>query len=144
VIFKSPTRLAYQVSAGPTTERFLRGILERRILGLRCPECTKVYVPPRGSCPTCAAPCHEEVELPHTGTVTTFCVVNIPFEGQLLEPPYACAHVVLDGADVPILHLVGGCDVSKVHMGLRVVAEWSEEPTPTLASIRYFKPLDPL
>ena len=143
MIFESPTRLAYQVAAGPTTERFLRGILERRILGLRCPKCTKVYVPPRGACPTCAVPCSEEVELPHTGTVTTFCVVNIPFEGQLLEPPYACGHVVLDGADVPILHLVGGCDVAQVRMGLREKAVWSEEPRPTLASIRYFAPEEP-
>ena len=34
-------------------------------------------------------------------TVTTFCVVDIPFEGQLVKPPYACAHILLDGADGP-------------------------------------------
>ena len=138
--FRSPTKLTYTVSAGTVATEFLSAILERRIVGRRCPVCTKVYVPPRPACPTCAVLCEEPVELPEVGTVTTFSVVRIPFPGQLLEPPYACAHVLLDGADVPLLHIVGGVDVDDVRMGLRVTAVWSDEPEPTLASIRYFTP----
>lgn len=142
MIFESRSRLDYLVTAGPTTAAFLRGLLDRRILAKSCSRCEKVYVPPRGSCPTCGVPCVEVVELPHVGTVTTFCVVNIPFQGQLLEPPYACAHVVLDGADVPLLHLVGGCDADSVTMGMRVEAVWADELVPTLNSILYFTPVD--
>jgi uncharacterized protein len=136
----SPSRLAYTVTAGRITTAFIQGILEGKLLGRRCPDCSKVYIPPRGSCPTCAVPCRDQVELAGTGTVTTFCIVNIPFEGQLLDPPYACAHVLLDGADVPLLHLVGGCDVQEVRMGLRVSAVWAEDIQPTLASVMYFQP----
>jgi hypothetical protein len=46
----------------------------------------------------------------------------------------------LDGADVPLLHLVGGCDVQEVRMGLRVSAVWAEDIQPTLASVMYFQP----
>lgn len=137
---KSPSRLEYTVTAGRVTMGFIGGILEGRLIGRRCPVCEKVYIPPRGSCPTCAVPCTTEVELAGVGTVTTFCIVNIPFEGQLMPPPYACAHVVLDGADVPLLHLVGGCEVSEVRMGMRVEAVWSDDIQPTLASVKYFKP----
>lgn len=139
--FKQPIRLDYQVPAGPTTDRFLTGILEKKLLGRRCPACRKVYMPPRGACPTCAELCEEEVEVAQQGVVTTFCVVNIPFEGQLLTPPYACAHILLDGCDSPLLHLVGGCDAADVKMGLRVRAVWKDEVLPTLASISWFEPV---
>ncbi|MBK7774878.1 MAG: OB-fold domain-containing protein [Sandaracinaceae bacterium] len=46
--------------------------------------------------------------LPHTGVVTTFTVVRIPFEGQKLTPPYSFGAIVLDGADLPIYHLISG------------------------------------
>jgi len=136
----SPSRLAYTVTAGRITTEFIRGILDGKLMGRSCPACERVYIPPRGSCPTCAVPCRDQIELAGTGIVTTFCIVNIPFEGQLLDPPYACAHVLLDGADVPLLHLVGGCDVAEVRMGLRVEAVWSDDIQPTLASVKYFQP----
>ena len=74
-----PARLDYTFTAGEATSRFLKGIKEKRILGERCPVCQKVYVPPRGACPEDGVPTAEQVELPHTGIVTTFCVVNLDF-----------------------------------------------------------------
>ena len=44
----------------------------------------------------------EEVELPDTGIVTTFCIVNVPFLGQKIEPPYVSAYVLLEGADIAL------------------------------------------
>lgn len=140
--FRAPVRVAYEVTAGTVTKRFLQAIEEGRFEGRRCPACTKVYLPPRGSCPTCAVPTTEPVDVGPHGTVTTFSVVRIPFEGQVLEPPYACAHILLDGADVPLLHIVGNCDVDQVRMGMRVAPVWAEERKPTLASVRYFHPID--
>lgn len=139
---KCPTRLTYVVTPGRVTDSFLRHILERRLVGRRCPACEKVYLPPRGSCPTCAVPCTTEVEVAHTGVVTTFSVIRFPFEGQLLPPPYACAHILIDGTDVPMLHLIGECPPAEVRMGMRVEAVWSEVPAATLASIRFFRPID--
>jgi hypothetical protein len=141
-VMKVPTRLAYTVTAGEVTTRFLSAILQQRLVGQRCPACEKVYIPPRGSCPTCAVPTTDPVEVGPRGTVTTFSVVRIPFEGQLLAPPYACAHVVLDGADVPLLHIIGECDVDLVRIGMRVEPVWASPIEPTLASVRYFRPVD--
>lgn len=140
--FRSPTRLAYTVTAGATTADFLRGILNRELIGRRCPSCEKIFLPPRGSCPTCGVRTTEQVALSQKGTVTTFSVIRIPFEGQVLAPPYAAAHILLDGGDTPLLHIVGDCDVDKVRMGMRVEAVWAEDIQPTLASVRYFRPID--
>jgi uncharacterized OB-fold protein len=137
----SPTRLDYVVRAGTVTGAFLRHVLERRLVGRRCPGCAKVYLPPRGACPTCGVEMTDEVEVAQQGNVTAFSIIRIPFEGQVLEPPYAAASILLDGADVPLLHIVGGCPVDDVRLGLRVEAVWADEPAPTLASLRYFRPV---
>ncbi len=138
-LLRTPVAVDYEVHAGATTGQFLRGVLERRLLGRRCPRCARVYVPPRGACPTCGVPMADEVEVGQRGTITTFSVVRIPFEGQVLPPPYVCASVLLDGADVPVLHIVADCDCDAVRVGMRVEAVWGD-PAPTLASLRYFRP----
>ena len=76
------------------------------------------------------------------GTVTTFCVVNVPFYDQKMEIPYVSATILLDGADIGMMHLIQETDASLVHMGQRVEAVWvpDEEIGPTLESIKYFRP----
>jgi uncharacterized OB-fold protein len=140
--FVSPLRLEYTFIAGQATSRFLRGLADGRILGQRCPSCSKVYVPPRGGCPTCAVPTEEEVELSGRGMVTSFCIVNVPFAGQAVRPPYASASVLLDGADIPLFHLLQEVEAADVRMGMRVVAVWAplEERHPSMDTIRYFRP----
>ena len=136
----TPIRLTYTVHAGASLARFLGCLVEGRILGQRAPD-GKVYVPPRGACPVTGRPMTDEyVTVSDVGTVTTFCVINIPFEGQTLEPPYIGAAILLDGADIPIFHLVGGVDPDAVRMGMRVRALWRDEPIPSLATIAYFEP----
>ena len=58
-----PIRIDYQFTAGLAQSRFLKGIAEGKFLGQRCPKCQKVYVPPRGSCPTDGVATTDEVEL---------------------------------------------------------------------------------
>lgn len=141
-VIQTPARLDYTFTAGEATTRFLRGIENRRILGERCPVCQKVYVPPRGSCPIDGVPTAEQVELPHTGIVTTFCVVNLQFYGQELEVPYVCATVLLDGADIGLFGLVQEIPFDQVRMGLRVEAVWvdDDELAPDMTAIRWFRP----
>jgi uncharacterized OB-fold protein len=138
----APVHLEYTACAGRALSRFLAGIAQGRLVGQRCPRCSKVYLPPRGACPKCGVATEEEVEVRDTGTVTTFCIVNVPFEGQKMKLPYVYASVLLDGADIPFSHLLTGCDAAQVRMGMRVRAEWRPpaELGPTLESIRFFVP----
>lgn len=138
----SPVNLEYMYAASPEESKFFRGLAEGRLVGQRCPKCRKVYVPPRGACPVDGVPTTDEIELPDKGTVTTFCIVNVPFQGQKIEPPYVSAYVLLDGADIAFLHLILECEASEVRMGMRVEAVWKprEEWTTDLNNIRYFRP----
>jgi uncharacterized OB-fold protein len=137
-----PIRLEYTVTAGRHYSRYLRALAEQRITGARCSKCAKVYVPPRGSCPTCGVPTDEEVPIGDRGTLTTFCIVNIPFANMPFDPPYIAAAVLLDGADIPIFHLVRGIPPDEVRMGQRLRAVWvpAEKLGPTVESIQWFEP----
>lgn len=140
MIVERPIHLDYLARPGTAQARFLKGITERKILGERCPECNKVYCPPRGSCPTDGVATAEQIELSGKGTVTTFCVVNIPFAGQEVECPYVSASVLLDGADIPLFGLIQEIPWEEVRMGLRVEAVWADELKPTLQSIKHYRP----
>jgi len=137
-----PVSLDYNYAASPEESLFYRGLNEGRIMGQRCPTCQKVYVPPRSACPADGTPTEEEVELSQTGTITTFCIVNVPFLGQKITPPYVSAYVLLDGADIAVLHLILGVPAEEVRMGMRVKAVWKpkDEWTFSLENIDHFAP----
>lgn len=138
----SPVHIGYDYAASPEESVFGRGLKEGRILAQACPKCHKVYVPPRGACPVDGVPTSEPVELPDTGVVTTFCIVNVPYLGQKIKPPYVSAYVLLDGADIAFLHLILGSEASEVRMGMRVRAVWKlpEERNFSLENISHFEP----
>jgi hypothetical protein len=87
-------------------------------------------------------PADAHAEVADRGTITTFCIIRIPFDAAPFPPPYAAVAVLLDGADMPIFHLVRGIPPEDVRMGMRVRAVWVDDAqlAPTLASIRWFEP----
>ena len=82
------------------------------------------------------------VEVEDVGVLTTFTIIRIPFEGQKLKPPYCFGAIVLDGADMPIYHLISGVPHDDIRMGMRVKAVWKpkEEWETSLENILYFEP----
>ncbi|MFE5701622.1 Zn-ribbon domain-containing OB-fold protein [Rhodococcus koreensis] len=138
----TPIDLDYLHSASAEESFYLRGLKEGKLIGGRTGPGGKVYIPPRSANPTDGIPTKEQVELPDRGIVTTFCIVNVPFLGQRIKPPYVAAYVLLDGADIAFLHLILDCDAADVRMGMRVEAKWKprEEWDYTLENIEYFRP----
>jgi uncharacterized OB-fold protein len=93
-------------------------------------------------CPKCASPLGADVEVGPRGTITTFCIVNVPFLGQKVKIPYVAAQIVLDGADISMQHLIQECEASDVRIGMRVEPVWKprDEWGPTLENIVHFRP----
>ena len=138
-----PISVTYDWSAGPGSSSYLNGILHGRLIGRRCPDCSLVYFPPRaGVCPKCGVMLGDDVEVASMGTITSFCVVNVPFLGQTIKIPYVAATIVLDGADIGVQHLIQECEATDVRMGMRVEAVWRPEAQwgPTLSNIAHFRP----
>ncbi|MCD7444640.1 OB-fold domain-containing protein [Streptomyces lincolnensis] len=120
-------RLDYTYSPGRAQTAFITALTDRKLVGERCPSCRKVYVPPRGACPTCGLATSEQVEVGPRGTVTTFCIVNIKAKNLDIEVPYVYAHIALDGADLALHGRIGGIPYDQVRMGLRVEAVWADD-----------------
>jgi len=119
---------------------------ERRLLGLRCPECERVYLPPRPVCGNCYAELSEWVEVRDTGVIRAYTVVHLPIldptTGQPRPAPYGMALIQLDGADTTINHYLAETDLSKLRIGRRVQAVWRPERRGNMGDILYFKLLE--
>jgi uncharacterized OB-fold protein len=137
-----PSSIEIQHTASLPESVFLRGLEEGKLLGARTGQDGKVYFPPKEADPATGLELDNYVELPDTGTVTTFAIINIPFAGQRIKPPYVAAYVLLDGADIAFLHLIQEIDATEVRMGMRVEAVWKprEEWGLGIDNIEYFKP----
>lgn len=134
--------LPYQYFAGKTGSRFLVTLRkEKKILGLKCARCGKVYVPPRLHCERhIQEKLTEWVEVRPTGTVTGFTVVRYAEPHQPVRPPYVLALVKLDGADTSFVHLLTGLAPSEARVGMRVKAVFSEKPDGSIRDIAGFEP----
>ncbi|MDT5361500.1 MAG: uncharacterized protein QOC69_3262 [Mycobacterium sp.] len=141
-----PSAIEIQHTASLPESTFLRGLEEGKLIGayaiLDGGGKGKVYFPAREADPATGRQLTEFVELPDKGTVTTFAIINIPFAGQRIKPPYVAAYVLLDGADIPFLHLVTEIDAADVRMGMRVEAVWRprDEWGLGIDNIEYFRP----
>ncbi|RST10429.1 DNA-binding protein [Streptomyces sp. WAC05374] len=122
----APARLDYTYAPGRAQSAYLHALAERRTVGERCPDCRKVYVPPRGACPTCGVATAERVEVGPRGTVTTYCIVNIKAKNLDIDVPYVYAHIALDGAGLALHGRIGGIPYDQVRMGLRVEPVWTD------------------
>jgi uncharacterized OB-fold protein len=137
----TPIRLEYDINAGTAAGKYLLGLAEGKILGARAEDSDQVYVPPRGSDPTSGSPTTIEVEVADTGTVTTFCIVNVPGLSEAApEIPYVCAQILLDGGNTPWFGLIQGLPAEDVRMGLRVHAIWADELKADASNIKWFEP----
>ena len=136
-----PHRLEYRLRPGTVWNHFIDGMAEGQIRATRCPACGKVYVPPRGACPSDGLPATEWVDLPDTGVLTTFAVNNVPAAGAP-EVPFISGYVLLDGADIAMLVLVSGVPWQEVRIGMRVKAVWvpDAERTRSVKNLKWFAP----
>ena len=97
--------IPYRHTAGKAATRFFRELKEnKRIVGVRCPSCRRVLVPPRGFCERCFVPVDDWVEVEDKGTLTTFTIVYAQFT-SLPPPPYCVGIIKLDGADLSLIHI---------------------------------------
>ena len=134
--------LPYTYFAGRVGSKFLTTIRdEKKIMGIKCNTCDKVFVPPRQTCDICLENIKDNwVDVADSGEVTNFTVVRYKDKHLPKEPPYVLAAIKLDGADSSLIHIVEGVDVNTVKIGLKVKAVFAEETTSTILDIDHFEP----
>jgi uncharacterized OB-fold protein len=138
--------MPYEWSIGKYGSMFFKHLREQgRFLGIRCSKCGKVRVPPRRLCGPCFEEMAELVELPLTGTIRAFSIVNYPFidpaTGLNRPIPYTYGYIKIDGSDNFFSHAISEIDANKIRVGMKVkaVLKKKEEMEGNIKDIRCFE-----
>ena len=141
-IYHGQINIPNTYSAGAVGSRFLIELRDKkRIMGMRCPTCNRVYVPARSICKDCFGQLDEWVEVSSKGTVLTYA---IDYEAKPIQPmaiPIVYGIIQLDGADTGFVHILGEVDPEQLRVGMRVQAVFKKEREGNILDIKYFKPL---
>ena len=137
-------KLDYQHARGPYFGRLFDEMQTAgRVLGVRCPSCESVLLPPRELCDVCFVKTGTWVDVADTGVLQAFSIIHLKFVGQTREPPYVYAEIMLDGAATKIIHVLDGLDVNTapkwLKPGVRVKAVWKSELKGALSDISHFE-----
>lgn len=131
----------FLVTVGNTGHKFLSEIRDNKtIMGIKCPSCKKVYVPPRLHCPACFVKMTEWVKLSGKGTLETYTIVRYQEPHMPREAPFAYGVIKMDGADTGMVHMVGRVDPKNIKVGMRLEPVFKEQREGSILDIDYFKP----
>lgn len=141
IVVEVPAHSNFLVSVGATGTEFLKAIRDnKKIMGIKCPSCGKVYVPPRLHCPKCFVRMSKWVELSGKGTLSTYTIVRYEEPYMPKKPPYAYGVIQMDGADTGLAHFLGEVNLDKIKVGMRLEPVFKEEREGSILDIDYFKP----
>ncbi|MGV7928320.1 MAG: Zn-ribbon domain-containing OB-fold protein [Spirochaetota bacterium] len=118
----------------------------KKLVGVRCPKCGKVYIPPRGVCGPCFEEMNDFIEVGPGGVIGTYTILRFAFidpeTGQQKPVPYGYGFIKLDGADTLFQHYIDIVDEKKIKVGARVEAVFADERKGTIRDILYFRVTD--
>jgi len=137
--------LDYFYDTGIAIGRYLEGLREGKLTGVKCRKCRRIMVPPRSFCEWCFRPVDGFVDLKDTGVVQTFSLCYITWDMKRSKDPEIPAVIAIDGASpkMGIMHLLGEVNPEQVKIEMRVKAVWKkpEERIGSITDIKYFKPV---
>ncbi len=129
----------YKRSVGPVIGRFLAGLRDQKLEGVRASD-GRVIVPPVEYDPQTAQELSEFVAVGPGGVVTTWTWLAEPRPNNPLHKTFAWALIRLDGADTALLHAVDAGDESAMRTGMRVKPRWRAERVGHILDIECFEP----
>ncbi|HEY5493776.1 MAG TPA: OB-fold domain-containing protein [Candidatus Anoxymicrobiaceae bacterium] len=112
---------------------------EKKIRGIKCPQCGTVYVPGPTFCRKCYIDIDDVVEVGETGVVMSYSVEMADVRGNPVDEFRVTAMIKLDGADTWIIGTISGIDWEDAEVGMRVKAFWVDNPMGALTDIDRFE-----
>ena len=143
IVHAGKISVPYTWTVGSALSRFYCELRDNgKIWANKCPSCGKVFVPPKAKCIYCYVDPGEWMELPGTGTLETYTVVN--YEEPMLHPrkaPFIYGVIKMDDADTGMVHFIDEVDPGDVEVGMRVEAVLEDEREGNILDIKHFRPM---
>ncbi len=134
--------MPYRYAAGDIASKFFIELRDnKRIMGTKCTQCNRVYIPPRSTCIRCFGKIKEWVEVDCKGILASYTVVHFSLPVHPLQPPFAYGIIRLDGADTGLTHFLGEVKFCELKVGMRVKAVFGKNRKGNILDIKYFKPI---
>ena len=143
MLVNRPWDVMYEHSYG-LVSRFFEGLMEKKLLGTKCPKCRDVFCPPRAHCwrNKCKLTETEWIDMPMHGILHCFTVLGFAGEAFLSDLPFILAYVRIDGANTMIAGRLIGMDPEDVECDMKVNIKFVEHPAGNPMDI-YFVPEGP-
>jgi|SRR5712692_3049020 len=100
--------LHYEYTAGVAGERFLRGLIEGKILGGRCESCKVTHLPPKMYCTDCFREITSYEDVGLKGRVAALSEAYIDFLGERVQNPYLVGFVNFPNTKGGIIQRITG------------------------------------
>jgi uncharacterized OB-fold protein len=136
-----PIPIGYHWSVGLFMDRFYEELINQKIMGIKCPKCGKVYVPPRSVCGPCWQKLSDWKEVKDQGVVENFTVAHVDIREADLKEPRIIGLIKLDGADTCVFGEIKGIASDKIKTGLKVKAVWADERKGRVKDISHYAPV---
>lgn len=138
--------VTFNYSAGEMASRFFNEIKEnKKLYGVKCPKCSRVWTPPRLICRECYVEMDDWVEVGPKGTLIGCTAPQHahpnPLTGTTREVPFGFGAVQLDGAYNNLTYVLDEPDYTKLKPGMRVEAIFADERIGDYVDILHFKVL---
>lgn len=143
MLVNRPWDVMYEHSYG-LVSRFFEGLMEKKLLGTKCPKCGDVFCPPRAHCwrNKCKLAETQWIEMLMRGTLHCFTVLGFAGEAFLSDLPFILAYVRVQGANTLIAGRLVGMEPEDVECDMNVEIRFIERPSGTPMDI-YFVPAGP-
>ncbi len=146
VIHSGESPQPFNYAVGMHGSKFFKFLKEKKFIGIKCPECQKVYIPPRRVCGPCFKEMKEWVEVGPLGVIHTFTVLRYGFidpeTGKQKPVPYCYGFVTLDGADTLFQANIDISNEAGIKIGARVEAVFIDQPTGAMTDVKHFRLID--
>lgn len=132
---------------GPYWSKYIAAQRDQgKLLGVKCPECGQVYVPPRALCGECFIEMNDWVEVGKEGVLKGFTIVRFPYidpnNGQMKEVPFASVWITPTGSSIRMMHFSNELDEKKLEVGMMMKAVYHKKPRPTsMHALEYWEPI---
>jgi uncharacterized OB-fold protein len=121
-------------------QKYLAGLKEKKILGIKCPDCGRIYTPPTPRCGRCMTEPHEWVEVEDKGTLVAYTIGYSSIRGDALKEPSVTGMIKFDGADSWTMGALKDIKPEDVKTGMKVKVKWRDTPKGELGDIEYYVP----